>query len=92
MAMTSFQFENAQHYLGSGMNNTLQVPPAGGYRNPQSELSGTHVRPLTAVNNSSAGQATAWETSHTGTINPISAQRFGTFINFNTSQVDPTVR
>ena len=92
MGLLSFQHDTARMYLGETMNSSLQVPPQGGFRDIGSETSQRGVPSLGAMNISTFGAQTAWQKAHTGRRLGIMKGASGTFINFDTQTVDPSVR
>jgi hypothetical protein len=90
MALLSFQHQTGQQYLGKAMNDTIDIPGVGGYRDPIAEMSQTN-KPLSysAQTASSFGARSAWQSTH---VNPHGAYQRGTMktlADFDTSRVDP---
>jgi hypothetical protein len=74
------------------MNDTINVPGSGGYRDVGGEMSQVNTPlPTSAATISSFGASTAWRRSHVGNKGLMKGLS-GTLADFNTSQVDPTVR
>jgi hypothetical protein len=93
MTMLSFQHSAQQNYLGKSMNPGLDIPGAGGYSDPAAEMAQSQKPlPFSAATASSFLSRSAWQSTH---VNPHGSHQSGTMktlADFNTSQVDPTVR
>lgn len=94
MGLLSFQHQTAQQYLGDAMNGHLSIPSSstGGYRDVSNAML-TEDRPLAlgASTMGSFGAGTSWRSKHIG-LKGLQASNIGSTINFNTNQVDPSVR
>jgi hypothetical protein len=92
MGLLSVQSDIARQYLGSSMNRSLDIPPGGGYRD-MTGAAMTNDMPL-SYGSSTAGtfaSRTAWRTKHGG-VQALQGSTLGSVYNFNTNQVDPSVR
>jgi hypothetical protein len=92
MGLLSVQSDIARQYLGSAMNNSLDVPSGGGYRD-MTNAALSNDMPLShgAATAGTFAKQTAWRTKHGG-LQALQGSNFGSTYNFNTSQVDPSVR
>lgn len=92
MTVLSFQSRNAQKYYGGTVSPALDSLGANDFSDPGMEIGQQNTPlPIRKGTFSSFESSTAWRGSHMPHKSLMSGN-IGSIIDFNTNQVDPTVR